>query len=80
MWGLRKAATSKAQKLYQSYAERRGQREDRRAFGAPTRFPFINAMGKLIKTDRRTMPDRRLANIEVKEDHLNFDKNRFSDK
>jgi hypothetical protein len=30
--------------------------------------------------DRRTMPDRRIANIQVKEDYLAFDSKRFKKK
>ncbi|QMU62084.1 MAG: hypothetical protein GKR92_10415 [Gammaproteobacteria bacterium] len=56
---------------------RRGVREDRRRFGLPTKFPFFDSLGKLVKFDRRTMPDRRIANIQVKEDHLTFDSNKF---
>ena len=80
MWGIRKSVTSRAQKLYQGYAERRGEREDRRSFGPPAQFPFIDGRGTIVKVDRRATPERRLSNIQVKEDHLNFDKNRFSGK
>ena len=59
---------------------RRGEKEDRRSFGPPVQFPFIDGSGKIVKVDRRTIPDRRLANIQVKEDHLNFDKRRFTRK
>ena len=80
MLGLRKLAKQKAKRTHQNYSERRGKKEDRRSFGPPTQFPFIDSNGKLVKVDRRTMPDRRLANIQVKEDHLHFDKCRFTGK
>ena len=80
MWGLRKLSKSKAQQTHQRQSERRGEKEDRRSFGPPTQFPFIDSKGKLVKVDRRSMPDRRLSNIKVKEDHLNFDKSRFTRK
>ena len=53
---------------------------DRRSFSPPIRFPFVDGHGKIVNIDRRTQPDRRLANIEVKEDHLNFDRKRFINK
>ncbi len=39
---------------------------DRRSFDLATQFPVINCNGKLIKQDRRSRPDRRIANIQVK--------------
>ena len=42
-------------------------KEDRRSFESPTKIPFIYVKGKLIQKDRRHIPDRRVANIEVAE-------------
>ena len=50
---------------------------DRRSFGRATKFPVINRIGKLIKQDRRSTPDRRIANIHVKELQVNFDEKQF---
>ncbi len=72
MWGLKRQAQAKPY-----LNNRRGESEDRRVFGPPTRFPFIDGTGKIIKVDRRSTPDRRLANIQVREDYLDFDTNRF---
>ena len=82
MWGLKK--TTKGN--HKSFAEkahltnRRGEREDRRVFGPPSKFPLLDRIGRLIKLDRRSIPDRRISNIEVKEDHLTFDVKRFNKK
>jgi hypothetical protein len=82
MWALRKASkikgASEASKV--KLANRRSEREDRRVFGPPAKFPFFDNLGKLVKMDRRTMPDRRIANIQVKEDYLAFDSKRFKKK
>lgn len=53
---------------------------DRRSFDLATQFPVINRNGKLIKQDRRSRPDRRIANIHVIE-HLiyaNNERTKFS--
>lgn len=42
-------------------------KEDRRSFDSPTKLPLIDIKGKIIKKDRRHIPDRRVANIEVAE-------------
>ncbi len=56
----------KASENNNSYAiERRG-KEDRRSFGPPTQFHLFVSTNKLVKKDRRYLPDRRIANIEVK--------------
>ena len=79
MLGFRKSIKGDHSSLATSdeLGERRGEREDRRAFGPPSRFPLIDCAGKFIKLDRRSTPERRIANIKVKEDCLAFDKNRF---
>lgn len=43
----------------------REKKEDRRSFGPSTQFPFVDSIDKVIKKDRRFMPDRRIANIHV---------------
>ena len=50
---------------------------DRRSFGQAAKFPVIDRIGRLIKRDRRSMPDRRIANIHVKELDTHFDKKKF---
>ena len=54
----------------------RRRESDRRTFGR-AKFPVINRIGKLINRDRRSMPDRRIANIKVNELDVNFDKKQF---
>jgi len=83
MWGLKKSTTKSDCKPYSAKAQltnRRGEREDRRAFGPPSKFPLLDRIGRLIKRDRRCLPDRRISNIEVKEDYLTFDVKRFAKK
>lgn len=81
MWGLKKVVKNRESSINPCPLERRqGEREDRRSFGPPTIFPFIDAYGRIIKVDRRATPDRRISNIQVKEDFLYFDKERFSKK
>lgn len=79
MWGLRKSNKSNGKLLAEKVqtANRRGEREDRRIFGPPVKFPFFDSLGKLVKMDRRKIPDRRIANIQVKEDRLTFDSKKF---
>ena len=48
--------------------------EDRRSFGPPVEFPLVDSDGKLVKKDRRIMPDRRISSIQVSEHHLHFNK------
>jgi hypothetical protein len=38
---------------------------DRRQCGVSPRFPMHDADNKLVKQDRRKLPDRRLSGIEV---------------
>ena len=45
---------------------------DRRSFGIPTKFPIRDSSDKLVLNDRRSMPDRRIANIQVKEEQLHL--------
>ena len=80
MWGLKRFEKNRDSTTDPRHLNRRGEREDRRSFGPPTNFPFIDSEGKIIKNDRRTAPDRRISNIQVKEDFLYFDKCRFSGK
>lgn len=80
MWALKKASKSKSEAVKAKLANRRSEREDRRVFSPPTKFPFFDSLGKLVKMDRRIMPDRRIANIQVKEDYLAFDSKRFDKK
>lgn len=47
---------------------------DRRSFDLSTQFPVINRNGKLIKQDRRSRPDRRIANIHVIAHHVYVNK------
>jgi len=82
MWGLKKSTKGNYKPFAASVhlSNRRGEREDRRVFGPPNKFPLLDRIGRLIKLDRRSIPDRRIANIEVKEDHLTFDVKRFKKK
>jgi len=82
MWGLKKLAKGNHKPLSSKahLANRRGERGDRRVFGPPTKFPILDRLGKLIKMDRRSIPDRRIANIKVREDHISFDSKRFKRK
>ncbi len=45
--------------------DRRG-KEDRRSFRPATQFPFVDSTDVLVAKDRRFMPDRRIANIQIK--------------
>lgn len=82
MWGLKKLAKGNHKHLAAKahLTNRRSEREDRRVFGPPNKIPLLDRIGSLIKLDRLCMPDRRIANIEVKEDHLTFDSKRFKRK
>ncbi len=77
MWGRKKANKVDSSIQKSVLLDRRSEKVDRRSFGPPTKFPFIDTKGKVIKVDRRAVPDRRINNIEVKEDHLSFDMSRF---
>jgi hypothetical protein len=39
--------------------------KDRRGFGGRTSFPLKTKEGRLVKEDRRSIPDRRLGNIHL---------------
>lgn len=78
MWGLKRLEKDKDVAPSPENYNRRGEREDRRSFGPPTSFPFIDSFGRIVKVDRRATPDRRISNIQVKEDFLYFDKERFT--
>ena len=55
----------------------RRSKSDRRSFGQAAKFPVIDRIGRLIKRNRRSMPDRRIANIHVKELDVHFDEKQF---
>ena len=82
MWGLKKHTRhqSAQRQQFQIVTEqnRRDIEEDRREFKEPTKFPFIDRSGRLVKLDRRSAPDRRISNINVTEYHLNFDTTLFT--
>lgn len=40
---------------------------DRRSFELPSKIPVIDTHGRIIQRDRRHIPERRIANIEIKE-------------
>ena len=46
---------------------------DRRLRANKAAFPLVDSEGRFIKADRRNSPDRRLANIQVKEVALTGD-------
>ncbi len=48
-----------------SYIANRRLIEDRRSFGPSAQFPFVDSADKVVKKDRRTRPDRRIASIQV---------------
>lgn len=56
----------------------RRESSDRRDFKASQTFPLVDSSGKLVKKDRRIMPDRRISNIQVKEHHIDLSKASFS--
>jgi len=39
--------------------------KDRRSLGGKTSFPLKTKMGCLVEKDRRSIPDRRLGNIQL---------------
>ncbi len=55
-----------------SYKANRREKEDRRSFGPSALFPIVDSSGKVVKKDRRSMPDRRIANIQVKAHYLHI--------
>ncbi len=48
-----------------SNKDNRREKEDRRSFGPAIQFPFVDSADKKVEKDRRFMPDRRIANIQV---------------
>ena len=54
-----------------AFVDDRRQTSDRRQRANKAEFPLVDGDGRYIKTDRRNSPDRRLANIQVKEVALN---------
>ena len=62
------------------YKGDRRDKEDRRSFTPARVFPIIDQFGKLINKDRRSMPDRRIANIQVKVQQFHSIKNLFTKK
>ncbi len=48
-----------------SYKANRREKEDRRSFGPSAQFPIVDGSDVVVKKDRRSMPDRRIANIQV---------------
>ncbi len=45
----------------------RRNKQDRRSTGSASQFPIITTQGTCIRNDRRTIPERRISNIVVKE-------------
>ena len=72
-----KCKVSSKQKVYKDH---RGEKEDRRSFAPSRVFPLIDQFGRLIGKDRRSMPDRRIANIQVKEQQISSNKKLFTKK
>ena len=70
-----KCKVSSNQKVYKDH---RGEKEDRRSFVPSRVFPLIDQFGRLISKDRRSMPDRRIANIQVKDHRVQFNKELFT--
>ena len=53
---------------------------DRRSFDSPTQVPIIEIKGKVIQKDRRSIPDRRIANIKIEKHLFYFDDDSFKKK
>lgn len=73
MFKRRKSKVSSEQKVYKGdhhVKEDCRVKEDRRSFTPARVFPLIDQFGRLINKDRRSMPDRRIANIKVKEEQF----------
>lgn len=51
--------------------DRRDENRDRRDLNSKTDFPLVDSNGRHVKSDRRNSPERRLANIKVKEEAVN---------
>jgi hypothetical protein len=45
----------------------RRNKDERRRMGSSTQFPIITTQGVCVRKDRRTIPERRISNIVVKE-------------
>ena len=58
------------------YSNDRRQCVDRRERIIKAEFPLVDSDGRYIKADRRNAPDRRLANIQVKE--VSLDRQSFT--
>ncbi len=58
-------------------SDRRDEKKDRRSFGLSPKFPFITTKGKIIQCDRRSRPERRIANIQVETLHSYIDDEKF---
>ena len=71
--------TGKLKKLFKTkpYKADRREKTDRRSFGLSPKFPFIKTDGIVVNRDQRSRPDRRIANIQVKEHHVYFDDEQF---
>ena len=50
-----------------AFVDDRRQTNERRLRSKKAEFPLVDCEGRYIKADRRHAPDRRLANIQVKE-------------
>jgi len=48
------------------------EKEDRRFFGPSPQFPVFDDESNLVIKDRRFIPDRRIANIQVRGHFLNI--------
>lgn len=56
-----------------TYKADRRNNKDRRSFGAASEFPLFDSKGNLVKKDRRVLPDRRIANIQVQENQISVE-------
>ena len=56
-----------------AFVDDRRQTIERRMRVNKSAFPLVDSDGRFIKADRRSAPDRRLANIQVKEVAINGD-------
>ena len=54
-----------------AFVDDRRQSNDRRSRPKKAQFPLVDSDGRFVKVDRRHAPDRRLANIQVKEVAVN---------
>ena len=65
----------KESKKSKPYILNRRQIEDRRSFEPSAQFPIVDCADKAVKEDRRTKPDRRIANIQVTRHFLHINRN-----